>query len=307
MVHEYRKLSQTFNEIKAENGCSKNSSVESSIAQLGDTDSLQTDLSKLKIENDLLRTKSCELSSENERLSQLSTDGRLQPMAGSQNLKADQEQIQLNNSGHGICEYMGATHSSQHTAPDAKHSSTCFCPTHEVWELPTLLIVANRSQQGDEVYGSYPIVLNRHPAIPSNTDLTLAKPNTDTSSGKVAQKLRIGSYKLNQIYPTLLKQQKALNKAQDPPNTIKHGASHGSIHIISKLGLRDEGIDQLNFHSAQLGYLKLLQIGTQTQQDKAGNKYEVKPQYEELSKQINMQHATNQCYECMRAIKKSDS
>ncbi|KZV31846.1 dnaJsubfamily C member 21-like [Dorcoceras hygrometricum] len=34
---------------------------------------------------------------------------------------------------------------------------------------------------------------------------------------------------------------------------------------------------------------------------KAGNKYEVKPQYEELSKQINMQHAINQCYECMRA------
>ncbi|KZV49823.1 hypothetical protein F511_43290 [Dorcoceras hygrometricum] len=51
------------------------------------------------------------------------------------------------------------------------------------------------------------------------------------------------------------------------------------------MGLRDEGIDQLNFHSAQLGYLKLLQMGTQTQQDKAGNKYEVKPQYEELSKQ----------------------
>ncbi|KZV14668.1 adenylate cyclase regulatory protein [Dorcoceras hygrometricum] len=36
---------------------------------------------------------------------------------------------------------------------------------------------------------------------------------------------------------------------------------------------------------------------------KAGNKYEVKPQYEELSKQINMQHAINQCYECMRAAK----
>ncbi|KZV58249.1 hypothetical protein F511_30847 [Dorcoceras hygrometricum] len=32
-------------------------------------------------------------------------------------------------------------------------------------------------------------------------------------------------------------------------------------------------------------------------------KYEVKPQYEELSKQLNMQHAINQCYECMRAIK----
>ncbi|KZV38337.1 hypothetical protein F511_22539 [Dorcoceras hygrometricum] len=36
---------------------------------------------------------------------------------------------------------------------------------------------------------------------------------------------------------------------------------------------------------------------------KAGNKYEVKPQYEELSKQINMQHAINQCYECMRLSK----
>ncbi|KZV44942.1 hypothetical protein F511_29628 [Dorcoceras hygrometricum] len=36
---------------------------------------------------------------------------------------------------------------------------------------------------------------------------------------------------------------------------------------------------------------------------KAGNKYEVKPQYEELSKQINTQHAINQCYECMRQSK----
>ncbi|KZV41534.1 hypothetical protein F511_06572 [Dorcoceras hygrometricum] len=36
---------------------------------------------------------------------------------------------------------------------------------------------------------------------------------------------------------------------------------------------------------------------------KAGNKYKVKPQYEELSKQLNMQHAINQCYEYMRAIK----
>ncbi|KZV28063.1 hypothetical protein F511_27127 [Dorcoceras hygrometricum] len=71
MVHEYRKLSQTFEEIKAENGCLKNSSVESSTAQLEDTDILQTKLSKLKIENVLLRTKSCELSSENERLSQV--------------------------------------------------------------------------------------------------------------------------------------------------------------------------------------------------------------------------------------------
>ncbi|KZV36641.1 hypothetical protein F511_41202 [Dorcoceras hygrometricum] len=53
--------------------------------------------------------------------------------------------------GHGVCEYMGATHSSQHTVPDAQHDSTRCCPTHEMWELPTPLIVANRSQQRDEV------------------------------------------------------------------------------------------------------------------------------------------------------------
>ncbi|KZV23679.1 hypothetical protein F511_34024 [Dorcoceras hygrometricum] len=69
------------------------------------------------------------------------------------------ESDQLNNSGHGVCEYMGATHSSRHTAPDAEHSSTCCCPTHEMCELSTPLIVANRSRQGDEVYGSYPLVL----------------------------------------------------------------------------------------------------------------------------------------------------
>ncbi|KZV30660.1 hypothetical protein F511_43520 [Dorcoceras hygrometricum] len=81
-----------------------------------------------------------------------------------------------------------------------------------------------------------------------------------------------------------------------------------SIHIIYRLGLRDAGIDQLNFHSVQLDYLQMGNTGnTDPNKTKAGNKYEVKPQYEELSKQINMQHAINQCYECMRAIKKSDS
>ncbi|KZV41529.1 regulatory-associated protein of TOR 1-like [Dorcoceras hygrometricum] len=158
---------------------------------------------------------------------------------------------------------MGATHSSQHTAPDAKHRSTCCCPTHEVWELPTPLIVANRSQQEDEVrelpaqplvaswyaqinttkhkrhgsnrselnminacmqhrqcptqkhiqrckaYTAVSIIAhdqstavkqayictssilsyNYHKEVPSNTDLTPAKPNTDSSSETVAQKL----------------------------------------------------------------------------------------------------------------------
>ncbi|KZV20364.1 scopoletin glucosyltransferase [Dorcoceras hygrometricum] len=71
-----------------------------------------------------------------------------------------------------------------------------------------------------------------------------------------------------------------------------------------RLGLRDVGIDQLNFHLVQLGYLKFLQMGnTDPNKTKVGNKYEVKPHYEELSKQINMQHAINQCYECMSLSK----
>ncbi|KZV21122.1 hypothetical protein F511_23933 [Dorcoceras hygrometricum] len=41
MVHEYKKLSQTFEEVKAENMDLKNSSVEPSTFQLGETDSLQ--------------------------------------------------------------------------------------------------------------------------------------------------------------------------------------------------------------------------------------------------------------------------
>ncbi|KZV55846.1 hypothetical protein F511_18836 [Dorcoceras hygrometricum] len=76
--------------------------------------------------------------------------------------------------------------------------------------------------------------------------------------------------------------------------------------VPRRLGLRDAGIDQLNFHSVQLDYLMLLQMGnTDPNKTKAGNKYEVKPQYEELSKQINMQQAINQCYECMRLSRES--
>ncbi|KZV27305.1 clathrin assembly protein [Dorcoceras hygrometricum] len=72
---------------------------------------------------------------------------------------------------------------------------------------------------------------------------------------------------------------------------ITRGIPRFNTYHIYKLGLRDAGIDQLNFHSVQLGYLKLLQMGTQTQQDKAGNKYEVKPQYEKLSKQLGGRHS----------------
>ncbi|KZV30892.1 F-box/LRR-repeat protein [Dorcoceras hygrometricum] len=49
------------------------------------------------------------------------------------------------------------------------HSNRC-CPTNEMWELPTPLIVANRSQQRDEVYGSYPLIFQyKHPLADNNT------------------------------------------------------------------------------------------------------------------------------------------
>ncbi|KZV56637.1 hypothetical protein F511_02136 [Dorcoceras hygrometricum] len=81
-------------------------------------------------------------------------------------------------------------------------------------------------------------------------------------------------------------------------------ASPGSIHNKSRLGLKETGIDQLALHSVQLGYLKILQMGnTDPTTQKQEKKYEVKPQYEELSKQLIMQHAIINAMKCMRAIK----
>ncbi|KZV56162.1 hypothetical protein F511_16541 [Dorcoceras hygrometricum] len=68
MVKEYRKLSQTFEEVKAENDDLKNSSVEPSTVELGEADSLKMELSKLMAENELLRNESSELKAEIEKL-----------------------------------------------------------------------------------------------------------------------------------------------------------------------------------------------------------------------------------------------
>ncbi|KZV46098.1 hypothetical protein F511_21289 [Dorcoceras hygrometricum] len=78
--------------------------------------------------------------------------------------------------------------SIDHQVPDAEHSSTCCCPTHEVWELPSPLKVANRSQQGDEVTGVTRSASNKH-------------------LGTEAQTLRTGRY--------------ALNQCSDPSNTTE--------------------------------------------------------------------------------------
>ncbi|KZV41695.1 hypothetical protein F511_09429 [Dorcoceras hygrometricum] len=71
MVKEYRKVSHTFEEVKAENTDLKNSSVEPSTVELGEADSLQIELNKLKAENELLRSNSCELESEIEKLNSI--------------------------------------------------------------------------------------------------------------------------------------------------------------------------------------------------------------------------------------------
>ncbi|KZV35412.1 dystroglycan-like [Dorcoceras hygrometricum] len=70
MVHEYKTLSHTFEEIKAENASLKNSSAESSSDELEDTDSLNTELSRLKIEIDLLRNEASELKAEVDKLTE---------------------------------------------------------------------------------------------------------------------------------------------------------------------------------------------------------------------------------------------
>ncbi|KZV49711.1 hypothetical protein F511_30043 [Dorcoceras hygrometricum] len=62
MVKEYRKLSHSFEEVKAENISLKSSSIESSSDELEDIDSLKIELSKLTTENDLLRNESTKAS-----------------------------------------------------------------------------------------------------------------------------------------------------------------------------------------------------------------------------------------------------
>ncbi|KZV52292.1 hypothetical protein F511_35028 [Dorcoceras hygrometricum] len=71
MVYEYKKLSQTFEDVKAENECLKDKSEDASCLQLDESDSLKTELSKLKTENESLRSTSNELTSENNRLNLL--------------------------------------------------------------------------------------------------------------------------------------------------------------------------------------------------------------------------------------------
>ncbi|KZV15755.1 myosin-15-like [Dorcoceras hygrometricum] len=64
------------------------------------------------------------------------------------------------------------------------------------------------------------------------------------------------------------------------------------------------GIDQLNLHSVQLGYLKILQVGnTDPNNTKAGKQIQGQTSVRRAIKQLIMQHAIINAMKCMRAIK----
>ncbi|KZV43727.1 putative anion transporter, partial [Dorcoceras hygrometricum] len=71
MVIEYRKLSLSFEEVKAENVSLKNSSTESSSVELEDVDSLNTELSRLTAENEMFKDETSELQAKIETLNQV--------------------------------------------------------------------------------------------------------------------------------------------------------------------------------------------------------------------------------------------
>ncbi|KZV53441.1 myosin-12 [Dorcoceras hygrometricum] len=71
MVKEYRKISHSFKEAKAENMSLKSSSIESNSDEFEDIEILKTELSKLQAENEMLKDETSELKAEIEALNQL--------------------------------------------------------------------------------------------------------------------------------------------------------------------------------------------------------------------------------------------
>ncbi|KZV37075.1 hypothetical protein F511_25643 [Dorcoceras hygrometricum] len=103
MVKEYRKLSHSFEEAKAENMSLKSSSAESSSDELEDTDILKTELSKLQAENEMLRNEISELKAEvNKSTVEMSSWNKanlsLQKLYESQKQASDKTGIGFNNS-----------------------------------------------------------------------------------------------------------------------------------------------------------------------------------------------------------------
>ncbi|KZV15912.1 EGF domain-specific O-linked N-acetylglucosamine transferase-like [Dorcoceras hygrometricum] len=136
----------------------------------------------------------------------------------------------------------------QYTIPDANNQLHLLLLTHEMWELPTPLIAANKPSRENEV--------RELPAQPPRY------------TGTTRSSLNIASWY----------------------------SQFNRTGIASKTGL-DSNMRVCNA-TADI----ITQAQTQTTQ-KQEKKYEVKPQYEELSKQLIMQHAIIDAMKCMRAIK----
>ncbi|KZV57758.1 hypothetical protein F511_24482 [Dorcoceras hygrometricum] len=103
MVKEYRKLSRSFEEVKAENISLQNSSTESSSVELEDVDSLKTELSRLTAENEMLKDETSELQAEIETLNQVvsawnRSSRSLHKLHESQKLASDRTGLGFNSS-----------------------------------------------------------------------------------------------------------------------------------------------------------------------------------------------------------------
>ncbi|KZV46265.1 hypothetical protein F511_14097 [Dorcoceras hygrometricum] len=114
MVKEYRKLSHSFEEAKAENMSLKSSSAESSSDELEDVDILKTELSKLQAENVMLKDETSELKSEIEALNKLVSSWShssqvLHKLSEYQKQSSDKTGIGFNNSE--FCEGESSTQS----------------------------------------------------------------------------------------------------------------------------------------------------------------------------------------------------
>ncbi|KZV24057.1 hypothetical protein F511_41330 [Dorcoceras hygrometricum] len=119
MVNEYKILSQTFKEVKAENRSLKNSSEEPSTDQLGESDSLKTEIIKLKTENESLRMKIKELTSDNNELNYLVSSW--QKSSASLNKITDNQKSMNDKSGVGFDfgkNYIGETSTQSNLAGD---------------------------------------------------------------------------------------------------------------------------------------------------------------------------------------------
>ncbi|KZV20698.1 hypothetical protein F511_09675 [Dorcoceras hygrometricum] len=245
MVQEYLKLSQTFEEVKAENVDLKNISVEPRSVQLGKTDSLQIELSKLKAENDSLRLRSSELKAENERLNEVMSSWT-------------QSSVSLDK----LCEIQKLANDRTGLGFNASESSAEETSTQSY-------LVYDKFKKMSSVKAS----MTHDTCEPVRYD--------DQNSSKLNQKGKagIGFLRPKNSKPSWLKNRLDKDKEKD-----------GSKSFVSHQPRRSSE------------KIKYVWRKTQTTQ-KQENRYEFKPQDEELIKQLIMQHAKINTMKCMRAIK----